>query len=220
MIEPSPIGVPRRARAGEDRRIAALVESHARRRETLAARIEETALDLFRRDGMAVVTVERIAGAAGISRRTFYRYFAGPEEVLLGALCRVMDVWTAALRARPASEPLGESIARTIASFGASIEPTSGPRRLFRILEASPPAWGRIAGRLQQHVAGALREVVAERLRALHRESDCAGAVAAALAVLIMDRVGKAVREERGLQAGEIEAAVAALAALIAPVGR
>ena len=44
--------------------------------EATRARIERAALDLFTRRGFESVTTDEVADAAGISRRTFFRYFA------------------------------------------------------------------------------------------------------------------------------------------------
>src|SRR5215467_12761565 len=55
-----------------------------RRRTKLAAQIELTALSLFVKRGISAVTVDEIADAADISRRTFFRYFASKEDLLLG----------------------------------------------------------------------------------------------------------------------------------------
>ncbi|HEX4219245.1 MAG TPA: TetR family transcriptional regulator [Acidimicrobiales bacterium] len=48
----------------------------------MAAEIEDIALELFAQRGYADVSVEDIARAAGISARTFYRYFATREDLL------------------------------------------------------------------------------------------------------------------------------------------
>lgn len=42
------------------------------------------ALELFDRYGYDRVTVDQIAAEAGVSRRTFFRHFAGKDEVVLG----------------------------------------------------------------------------------------------------------------------------------------
>jgi AcrR family transcriptional regulator len=55
-----------------------------RRRTKLVAQIERTALSLFVKRGISAVTVDEIADAADISRRTFFRYFASKEDLLLG----------------------------------------------------------------------------------------------------------------------------------------
>ncbi|MDK4742354.1 helix-turn-helix domain containing protein [Rhizobium sp. CNPSo 3464] len=52
-----------------------------KRRETLQ-RITESALGLFAANGYEATTLDAIAEAAGISRRTFFYYFTSKEEIL------------------------------------------------------------------------------------------------------------------------------------------
>jgi TetR/AcrR family transcriptional regulator, regulator of mycofactocin system len=47
-------------------------------------RVEQAALDLFGRKGFEQVTTDEIAEAAGISRRTFFRYFATKADAVWG----------------------------------------------------------------------------------------------------------------------------------------
>ncbi|WP_380171281.1 TetR family transcriptional regulator [Kineococcus sp. DHX-1] len=56
-----------------------------RRRLATRAEIEQVALDLFARDGSERTTVDDIAAAAGVSPRTFFRYFGTKEDAALGA---------------------------------------------------------------------------------------------------------------------------------------
>jgi TetR/AcrR family transcriptional regulator, regulator of mycofactocin system len=53
-------------------------------REETRARIEHAALDLFTRHGFEGVTIDEIAVAAGISRRTFFRYFGTKADAVWG----------------------------------------------------------------------------------------------------------------------------------------
>jgi TetR/AcrR family transcriptional regulator, regulator of mycofactocin system len=53
-------------------------------REGTRARIERAALDLFTRRGFEGVTIDEVADAAGISRRTYFRYFATKADVVWG----------------------------------------------------------------------------------------------------------------------------------------
>ena len=53
-----------------------------KRRRTLA-RIAETGLKLFLENGYEATTLDALAAAAGISRRTFFYYFKSKEDVLL-----------------------------------------------------------------------------------------------------------------------------------------
>ncbi|MDG4668041.1 helix-turn-helix domain-containing protein [Mycobacterium sp. 236(2023)] len=54
----------------------------AKRHETFS-RIAATALHLFQQNGYEATTLDDIAAAAGISRRTFFYYFRSKDEILL-----------------------------------------------------------------------------------------------------------------------------------------
>src|SRR5690606_227101 len=71
-----------------DRRAAMATEKRApterdRQREETHRRLFETALDLFRRDGIEAASIEEIANRAGVSRGTFYFHFPTKDDVLL-----------------------------------------------------------------------------------------------------------------------------------------
>jgi AcrR family transcriptional regulator len=51
---------------------------------TSRAELEQVALELFARDGFDATTVDSIAEAAGVSRRTFFRYYASKNDVVWG----------------------------------------------------------------------------------------------------------------------------------------
>ena len=55
------------------------------------ARIEQAALDLFARKGFQQVTTDEIADVAGISRRTFFRYFATKADAVWGDFASHVD---------------------------------------------------------------------------------------------------------------------------------
>ena len=59
---------------------------------------------LFASQGYETTTIDQIAAAAGMSRRTFFRYFAGKDELVLARLVESGDKMAEALRARPAAE--------------------------------------------------------------------------------------------------------------------
>lgn len=54
-----------------------------RRRRATLTEISNVALDLFETHGVAATTVDEIARIAGVSPRTFFRYFATKEHALL-----------------------------------------------------------------------------------------------------------------------------------------
>jgi AcrR family transcriptional regulator len=58
------------------------------------------------------VTIDDIAAAAGLSRRSVFRYFSSKEDIVVGKFDFVADDMLRELRARPAGEPVWESLRR------------------------------------------------------------------------------------------------------------
>jgi TetR/AcrR family transcriptional regulator, regulator of mycofactocin system len=69
-------------------------------RVTTPEAVERIALELFAAKGFEETTVEEVAAAAGISRRTLFRYFATKNDIVwagFGALLETLDRWLAAV---------------------------------------------------------------------------------------------------------------------------
>ena len=83
---------------------------------TSRAELERIALDLFIRNGFNATTLDDIATAAGIARRTFFGYYASKNDVVWGdfdALLRGMEAWLAEVHDdRPLLETLTEAVVR------------------------------------------------------------------------------------------------------------
>ena len=62
------------------------------RRERNAREIQQAAMSLFAERGYAGVTVEDIAAEAGISERTFFRYFTSKDHLLVAEASRRIEV--------------------------------------------------------------------------------------------------------------------------------
>ncbi|ESQ82022.1 hypothetical protein AEAC466_19075 [Asticcacaulis sp. AC466] len=71
-----------------------------KRRETLQ-RITDAGMRLFIEKGYEATTLDDIATAAGISRRTFFYYFDSKDEILLSMQSTMGDMIVAALRKQP-----------------------------------------------------------------------------------------------------------------------
>jgi TetR/AcrR family transcriptional regulator, regulator of mycofactocin system len=83
--------------------MTAAVDLRRTRRDAVAGEIERVAIDLFAARGLDV-TVEEIADAAGISPRTFFRYFPTKADVVRAHRRRILERLERALEARPPSE--------------------------------------------------------------------------------------------------------------------
>ncbi len=71
--------------------------------------ITDAALALLRSNGPGNFTVEDIADAAGISRRTFFNYFGSTEAAIAAVTFGFLDKALQQFRLRPAGEPFMES---------------------------------------------------------------------------------------------------------------
>jgi TetR/AcrR family transcriptional regulator, regulator of mycofactocin system len=73
-------------------------------------RIEQAALDLFAREGFEQVTIDQIADAAGIGRRTFFRYFATKADAVWGEFDGHVRRLAGLLVEAPADRPVLDAI--------------------------------------------------------------------------------------------------------------
>ncbi|HLF40411.1 MAG TPA: mycofactocin system transcriptional regulator [Acidimicrobiia bacterium] len=92
-------------------------ERHGRPPVTTRFELERVALDLFIRNGFAETTLDDIAAAAGIARRTFFGYYSSKNDVVWGdfdALLRGMEEW---LLKAPDDVPLLRTLAEAVVRF-------------------------------------------------------------------------------------------------------
>ncbi|MGQ0844920.1 MAG: mycofactocin system transcriptional regulator [Sporichthyaceae bacterium] len=94
-----------------------MTEAAARRGRppgTSVRELELVALDLFLAHGFEETTVEQIAAAAGVSRRTFFRYFDGKAAVLFSEFDEEVVELREAFAAVPESVALMTAIRRVV----------------------------------------------------------------------------------------------------------
>jgi mycofactocin system transcriptional regulator len=107
-----------------------------RRRVTSRAELEQAAFGLFAARGFDATTVDEIAAAAGIGRRTFFRYFPSKNDIPWGAFETELDRMRVRLKACPAQVPLMEAIRVALIDFN-QVAPAQVPlhrRRMELIL--------------------------------------------------------------------------------------
>jgi AcrR family transcriptional regulator len=133
-------------------------------RGAVRARLSEIAVDLFAEHGFDTVTVEEIADAAGISARSFHRYFGSKEDAVVGDLEPLGAVVGAAFAARPRDEPVWQSLRASFAlllgNLGADDE---RGKRVMRVISSTASLRAR---NLEKHLAWAeiLTPLIADRL--------------------------------------------------------
>ena len=85
-------------------------------------RLEQAALALFGESGFENTTVAQIAARAGLTERTFFRYFADKREVLFWGSRALQELMVDALvNAPPAAAPL-EAVAAALDAAGAALQ--------------------------------------------------------------------------------------------------
>src|SRR3954451_20747605 len=92
------------------------------KKERTRTDIVRVAMELFARQGFDDVTVDQIAAEAEVSHRTFYRYFATKEELILGPLQQALDDLTDSFARRPRTEPVIVSIREAVLELAANYE--------------------------------------------------------------------------------------------------
>ena len=99
--------------------------------------ISTSTLELLRRKGPGNFTVEDIADAAGVSRRTFFNYFNSTEAAIASVTHGFLDTVLEQFRLRPADEPILESARAALVELAdpMTIAPMA---ELFSLTQASP----------------------------------------------------------------------------------
>jgi AcrR family transcriptional regulator len=109
-----------------------------KKRQTRLA-IESAAWRLVAEKGYDDTTVDDIAHAADVAPRTFFRYFDSKEAVLFGSWRLFLDEFCAALRARPADEPIFDALRTVLASHADRLDSdTTDHLERKRITNRSP----------------------------------------------------------------------------------
>ncbi len=139
-----------------------------RERKKLATKqaLALAAMQLAVQRGLENVRVEDITDAVNVSRRTFTNYFSCKEEAIASLNTSRFTQAVEALRHRPASEPLADSLAEV---FAVEHEAAAqfGPERIaqIRMMMTSPALQGEALKTLVA-TEGPLAKVIAERIGA------------------------------------------------------
>ena len=133
---------------------------------TTVAEIEKAALEVIAERGFEETPVEDIAAAAGISRRTFFRYFASKNDIPFGdfgALLEGLEQW---LSSAPTDRPIFDVIAEAVMRFNRVHSDGSVAHRARMELIMHTPSLRAHAALRQDEWVGVLARYASRRLGA------------------------------------------------------
>ena len=100
-------------------------------------RLERAALELYVERGYDNTTVAEIAERAGLTERTFFRYFADKREVLFSGSAVLQELLVDAVAAAPATFSPIDAVAAAIESAGALLQERREGARLRQTVIAA-----------------------------------------------------------------------------------
>ncbi len=136
----------------------------ARKKERTHQDFIDAGLRMFAERGFDAVTVEDIAAEVDVSPRTFYRYFATKEDLLLDDMATALDVLRRSFLAQPAELPIMAAVRDALLEVTQTYEGLARQKlQRVRIIEATPSLRLRQAER-QTALEEVLVPLVSERI--------------------------------------------------------
>lgn len=164
-----------------------------KKKRAVEAELRRLAMELFAARGFDAVTVDSIAEAAGVSRRTFFRYFPSKEDVFFARRRDQMERLAALVASPRQGEGAFERVRRALLELASEHVENKSLILTEQAILAQCPAlvakdleWDRRAERAFAEAleAGASRDAASQR-----RARVCAGALVGALRVVIEEWV-------------------------------
>jgi AcrR family transcriptional regulator len=148
--------------------------------------LQQAALDLFAKQGYDETTTEEIAERAGVSPRTFFRYFPTKELVLFVGEFGWFQSFTTEFLNQPSSLSDIDAIRDTLVALAPDLIRSRKALLLYeRAVASSPTLRGRVRDRQQEDIA-TMAEAVANR-RGL-KQPDQSSTLVAAVGLLTYRR--------------------------------
>ncbi len=177
--------------------------------------LEQAAKQLFAERGFAATTVRDIADAAGVTERTFFRYFAGKEELILDDVLAGLPLLQTAIVTRPAEEAPLVAVARAIGALLRLPRPGTGSSPLLLFTDGRPvgrvgPSAAAFLLRVEESLGAALRERLGTGPEQTLRAELAARTALAIFRTVMIDatRRGENPEEQREELAERLETAV------------
>ena len=106
---------------------------------TSRAELEHISLAMFSDQGFDVTSVDEIAAAAGIGRRTFFRYFKSKNDAVWGDFDTQLAAFAAWFERCPADVPVVDAICAAVIDFNSfDAAATASLRNRMKVILSSP----------------------------------------------------------------------------------
>ncbi|WP_420123755.1 mycofactocin system transcriptional regulator [Nakamurella sp.] len=118
---------------------SALTAAPGRPAVTSRGELERICLEMFSAQGFDVTSVDEIAAAAGIGRRTFFRYFKSKNDAVWGEFDTQLEAFARWFAACPPEVPLVEAIRGGVLAFNSfDAHAAESLRNRMRLILGSP----------------------------------------------------------------------------------
>lgn len=132
-----------------------------RTRRAVRAELADIALGLFAERGFDQTTVDEIAGAAGLTKRSFFRYFPAKEDAVFGGIDVTGEQVVEGIRARPTDEDPWQSLHQVLRQWQQQIHASEQAFTSLRLIESTPSLRASLhqkRAQWRQQVSDALRD--------------------------------------------------------------
>jgi AcrR family transcriptional regulator len=164
-----------------------------RKKQRTRQAISDAATELFAERGFDAVTIDEVAAAAEVSKKTIFNYFRSKEDLLFDEVEAAEARLLAAVRTRPDGEPVIAAVRRNALASVSRMCSGGDPwiEKMARVVAASPSLQAREA-EIFDRLGHSLAEVIREEIGA--REGDCRPYVAAQAIMAVQRAVSESAR--------------------------
>jgi AcrR family transcriptional regulator len=113
---------------------------HTRKQDLVRGAIWDAAIDLFAATGFEQTTIEEIAQAAGVSTRTFFRYFASKNDLMGQGMVRYRAMLSEAIEHAPREASPLDVVRHTVQQVAIEAAAQPRTRQIVQIANSSVAA--------------------------------------------------------------------------------
>ncbi len=168
-----------------------------RKRVATHARIQADAMRLFFEHGFDATTLDEIATAADVSRRTLFHYFSSKEEIVFSAKADFPSILVEAVRRRPIDEPLLDMVENSLRDLAIHYQ-SAEARDLARLIHNTPALHAGDQAKYEK-VERVLAGALADRKNLPATDITCCVTAAVAIGILKLSTEAWLTRDDVGI---------------------